>query len=194
MGAGRDAETMGRESPIAVIEVMGRDAGWLAASAALAKREDRDAPHVICVPEVPVDERRFLDRIEDAYSRYGFAVAVVAENARGATGVLGGEREPWYVDEFGHPYFEGAGRYLAALVGGHLNVRNPVREARHHPAFDDGLRLKDRRAGGRDGGACGGPLCTGGRVRQDGHARQRGGRDVLLLNGACTVGRRLRAR
>ena len=110
-GAGRDAETMGR------------DAGWLAASAALAKREERDAPHVICVPEVPVDERRFLDRIEDAYSRYCFAVAVVAENARGASGVFGEQREPWYVDEFGHPYFEGAGRYLAALVGGHLNVR-----------------------------------------------------------------------
>ena len=123
MGAGRDAEGMGAASPITVIEVMGRDAGWLAASAALAKREERDAPHLICVPEVPVDEDRFLTLLEEAYRRFGFAVAVVSENARGNDGVLGGQEEPWYVDEFGHPYFDGPGRYLAALAGRHLEVR-----------------------------------------------------------------------
>ena len=123
MGAGRDAETMGVASPITIIEVMGRDAGWLAASAALGKRDERDAPHVICVPEAPVDESLFLDLVEAAYRHYGFAVAVVAENARGVGGVLGGEQEPWYVDDFGHPYYEGAGRYLAALAGRRLNVR-----------------------------------------------------------------------
>lgn len=123
MGAGRDAEGMGREAPLTIVEVMGRDAGWLAASAALAKRDERDAPHVICVPEVPVEEDRFLGHIEDAYRLFGFAVAVVAENARGTSGVLGGEQEPWYVDDFGHPYHEGAGRHLARLAGRHLNVR-----------------------------------------------------------------------
>jgi 6-phosphofructokinase 1 len=123
MGAGRDAETMGEESPVTIIEVMGRDAGWLAAAAALGRRSERDAPHLICVPEVPVEERRFLEGIEEAYRRFGFAVAVVAENARGVDGVLGGQQEPWYVDEFGHSYFEGAGHYLAALAGGGLGVR-----------------------------------------------------------------------
>ena len=123
MGAGRDAEGMGVESPITIIEVMGRDAGWLAASAALAKRVERDAPHLVCVPEVPVDEERFLGLIAEAYARFGFAVAVVAENARGVDGVLGGRQEPLYVDDFGHAYFEGAGRHLAALTGTRLNVR-----------------------------------------------------------------------
>ena len=123
MGAGRDAETMGAASPITVIEVMGRDAGWLAAAAALGRRDERDAPHAICLPEAPVDEGRFLEIIESAYRRFGFAVAVVAENARGENGVLGGEQEPWYVDEFGHAYYEGAGRHLAALAGRRLNVR-----------------------------------------------------------------------
>ncbi len=123
MGAGRDAETMGPASPVTIIEVMGRDAGWLAASAALGRREERDAPHAICVPEAPVDEGVFLEIVESAYRRFGFAVAVVAENARGDDGVLGGRQEPWYVDEFGHPYYEGAGRYLAALAGRRLNVR-----------------------------------------------------------------------
>ncbi|MGH2544238.1 MAG: 6-phosphofructokinase, partial [Ardenticatenaceae bacterium] len=47
MGASRDAEAMGIASPITIIEVMGRDAGWLAAAAALAKQEERDGPHFI---------------------------------------------------------------------------------------------------------------------------------------------------
>ena len=47
MGVGRDAEAMGDASPITILEMMGRDAGWLAASAALAKREGMDAPHYI---------------------------------------------------------------------------------------------------------------------------------------------------
>ncbi|MEE8443577.1 MAG: diphosphate--fructose-6-phosphate 1-phosphotransferase, partial [Dehalococcoidia bacterium] len=123
IGAGQDAEAMGRASPITIIEVMGRDAGWLAASAALARREERDAPHVICIPEVPVDESQFLGRMEDAYRRFGFAVAVIAENVRGPNGVMGGQEDPWFVDDFGHPYYDGPGRYLAGLVSRHLKVR-----------------------------------------------------------------------
>ena len=123
MGAGQDAEAMGQASPITIIEVMGRDAGWLAASAALAKREERDAPHFIWIPEVPANEGLFLDRMEDCYRRFGFAVAVIAENARGPNGVLGDQEEPWFVDDFGHPYYDGPGRYLAGVASQHLKVR-----------------------------------------------------------------------
>ncbi len=123
MGAGRDAEAMGEASPVTILEVMGRDAGWLAASSALAKRDERDAPHFIGVPEMPIDETLFLDRIEEAYGRFAFAVAVVAENARGPGGVLGGEEEPWFVDDFGHRYYDGPARYLAAQTARRLKVR-----------------------------------------------------------------------
>ena len=123
MGAGRDAESMGIAAPITIIEVMGRDAGWLAAASALAKRDERDAPHAIGLPEVPIVEDKFLGIIEEAYRRHGFAVAVVAENTRGVNGVLGGDEEPWYVDDFGHPYYDGPGRYLAMQVSRRLGVR-----------------------------------------------------------------------
>lgn len=123
MGAGRDAESMGKESPITIIEVMGRDSGWLAAASALGKRGERDAPHYIGVPEVAIDQEGFLSRIEEAYRHFGFAVAVIAENAQGTTGVFGDQREPQYVDDFGHPYFEGPGRYLADLASRHLSRR-----------------------------------------------------------------------
>ena len=124
MGAGRDAEAMGIAAPITIIEVMGRDAGWLAASSAFAKRDERDAPHFISVPEIPLDETRFLDCIEDAYRRYGFAVAVVAENIRTPDGKpIGEQGEPYYIDDFGHPYYDGPSRYLAAQVSKRLGVR-----------------------------------------------------------------------
>ena len=113
MGAGRDAEAMRTAVAGTVIEVMGRDAGWLAAASVLGKRDERDAPHVLGVPEAPVDERQFIDRMEQARGRFGFAVAVVAENARGVDGVIGGQREPWYVDDFGHEYYDGPARHLA---------------------------------------------------------------------------------
>jgi 6-phosphofructokinase len=123
IGAGQDAQSMGQASPITIIEVMGRDTGWLAASATLAKQRESDAPHLICVPEVPVDEGRFLEHIEDAYRKYGFAVAVIAENTRGTAGILGGQSDPWFVDDFGHEYFDGPARYLAGLVSQRLKVR-----------------------------------------------------------------------
>ena len=123
MGAGRDAEAMGQASPLTVIEVMGRDAGWLAAASGLAKREEMDAPHFISIPEVPLDEARFLAAMDDALSRWGFAVAVTAENTQGTSGLVGGEQEPFFVDDFGHTYFEGPGRYLAQLASGELKVR-----------------------------------------------------------------------
>ena len=123
MGAGRDAEAMGEAAPITILEVMGRDAGWLAASSTLGKRDEWDAPHYVCVPEAPLDEGHFMGRMEEAYRRRGFAVAVTAENVKGASGPLGGQRKPFYMDDFGHEYFEGASRYLARLVSQELKVR-----------------------------------------------------------------------
>ena len=129
LGAGLDAEAMSGEAPVTVIEVMGRDAGWLAASAALAKRDERDAPHVLGLPEAPVEEEKFLGLIEDAYRRYGFAVAVMAENTRGPGGrVLGGDGPPEWVDSFGHAYYQSPARYIARQAAKRLKVR--VRDER----------------------------------------------------------------
>ena len=124
MGSGRDAEAMRGASPITVMEVMGRDVGWLAAASALARRDERDAPHIVCVPEVPVTEDDLLARVEDAYAKYGFCVAVISENARDPDGLpLGGQDDPWFIDDFGHPYYDGPARYLAGRISRSLGVR-----------------------------------------------------------------------
>lgn len=123
MGAGRDAETMGKEAPITVIEVMGRDAGWLAAASIIGKKSTQDAPHVVCVPEVPVDSNRFIELMEGAYRRWGFAISVVAENTRGLHGPFGENQKPLHTDDFGHPYYQGGGYYLTEILRKHLDVR-----------------------------------------------------------------------
>lgn len=123
MGAGRDAESMGAASPVTIIEVMGRNAGWLAAAAVLGKREERDAPHVVCCPEHAFNEEAFLTTMAAAHRKWGFAVAVVNENLKGPAGPLGHEGMPLYIDDFGHPYFQSPGQYLAQRLSKHLGVR-----------------------------------------------------------------------
>ena len=154
MGAGRDAEAMGKESPVAVIEVMGRDAGWLPAAAVLGKREERDAPHVICVPEVPVDEERLLADMERAYLRFGFAVAVVSENARGPRRRPGRPSGALVRRRFRARVLRGAGRHIASAVGRHLGVRvryeKPGTVQRSMAAWCRGPDAREAEMAGRD--------------------------------------------
>jgi 6-phosphofructokinase 1 len=145
MGAGQDALAMGPSAPLSVIEVMGRDTGWLAYASALGKRSDADPPHVICIPEEPVSETTFLHLMQTAYSNFGYAIAVVAENCKGENGALGSSQTPWLIDGFGHEYYESPAKYLSSFLATHLSVR-----VRHeHPgviqrSFQAGLSTTDR--------------------------------------------------
>lgn len=123
-GAGRDAEAMGPAAPITVVEVAGRDSGWLAAASVLGKRDSQDAPHLVITPEIAFDQLQVLSVVEKAYRQFGLAVAVIQENVRDSDGrPLIGDGIPLHVDDFGNEYHEGAGRYLTTLVANHLNVR-----------------------------------------------------------------------
>lgn len=123
MGAGKDTEAMRRSDPVKIIEVMGRNAGWLAASCALGKTSDEDSPHLIYVPELPFSEERFLRDVERVYGRLGYCVAVVSEHVKDECGKPLGSAEPSHVDAFGHQYHDSPARYLAALVQSRLRLR-----------------------------------------------------------------------
>ena len=71
-----------------VLEVMGRNAGWLAAACALAAEEENAAPHVILLPEVRFDEAAFLARVRSVVESLGSCVIVVAEGIRGPDGQI----------------------------------------------------------------------------------------------------------
>jgi 6-phosphofructokinase 1 len=94
---GLDLRAMRGFDQVAVVEVMGRHVGWLAAAAALARSAAGDPPHLILLPEVPVATDEVLRRIEQVYAAHGICAAVVAEGVR--------ERGP-------------AGAYWAELVDG----------------------------------------------------------------------------
>jgi ATP-dependent phosphofructokinase / diphosphate-dependent phosphofructokinase len=109
--------------PVKVIEVMGRDAGWLAAASALGKQHESDAPHLIYVPERPFSRERFLADVRVAHEAYGYVVVVAAETIRDEEGrALGGVGHAG-TDAFGHPLLSGTAQALVALVREELGLR-----------------------------------------------------------------------
>ncbi len=77
--AGCLARDMQKVDRYVIYQTVGREAGWLAASAALAKKEEDDAPHLIYVPERPINRERFLSDTEKAVKTYGWVSIVCGE-------------------------------------------------------------------------------------------------------------------
>ena len=101
--------------PVKLLEVMGRDAGWVAAATALAQEGPDDAPHLIYLPERPPTATQILDEIVAVVRRVGWCVAVVPETLRDPDGKpIGGLGT--YVDPFGHAYAASPVAALAALL------------------------------------------------------------------------------
>lgn len=116
-------ESMPSHYPVKIIEVMGRDAGWLAAAAALGKEREDDPPHLLYLPERPLAADAFLADVRAVYDRYGMVVAVVAETVRDENDRPLGELGHQGTDAFGHPLLSGAAQYLVGLVRGELGLR-----------------------------------------------------------------------
>jgi 6-phosphofructokinase 1 len=122
--AALDTVAMRASDPIKFIEVMGRDAGWLAAASTLGKQDERQAPHLVCVPERRLDLDAFIGAVDDVYRRHGYVVAVVAETIRDRQGQpLGTLNDVQATDAFGHPYVAGAAQALTTAVGRALGVK-----------------------------------------------------------------------
>jgi 6-phosphofructokinase 1 len=122
--AGLDTRAMKEVDPVKIIEFMGRNSGWIAAASAILKKSEEDPPHILLVPEVPFEEGVFLERVESVYRKIGHCIIAISETIRDASGNrIGAFTEGIVEDPFGHPYVEGAARYLCRLVEKHLKVR-----------------------------------------------------------------------
>jgi 6-phosphofructokinase len=121
--AGRDTEAMPQAYPVKLIEVMGRNAGWVAAACALARDDERDAPQLIYLPErPPASVEALLAEIAAAQHVHGYCVAVVPETLRDVAGrPLGGEER--FTDAFGHPYSPGVTTLLCERITQELGLR-----------------------------------------------------------------------
>jgi 6-phosphofructokinase 1 len=116
-------EAMPNHYPVKVIEVMGRDAGWLAAASALGQEREEDPPHLVYVPEQPFDEEGFLADVEGVHRSLGWVVVVVAETVRDQRGQPLGQLQQQGEDAFGHRLLAGAAPYLVNLVRSRLGLR-----------------------------------------------------------------------
>ena len=123
LDAGLDTEAMKRYDPVKLIEVMGRDAGWVAAAATLGKKSPLDAPHLVYVPEVAFSEERFLEDVKAVHQEVGYVVVVLSETIRDRRGHVVGSEKPYFVDPFGHGYYESPAAYLCRLVARELGLR-----------------------------------------------------------------------
>lgn len=122
--AGLDTEAMRRVDPVKIIELMGRNSGWIVAASALLKKKDADPPHLLCMPEVPFEEKKFLTQVDRVLSRVGYCVVVISETIRDKNGKRVGERKEGVLrDPFGHPYVDGAAQALARLVENKFKIR-----------------------------------------------------------------------
>jgi 6-phosphofructokinase 1 len=119
---GMDVGTL--PTPVSILETMGRDVGWLAASAACARTGSDTAPNLIYLPERPFCKQRFLSELDDVLARLGWAVVVVSEGLQDQDG------EPVFLtttdaqaDQVGRMLPGGVASYLADLAARELEVR-----------------------------------------------------------------------
>jgi len=124
MDSAKDTESMPTMYPVKIVEVMGRDAGWVAAASALGKRTAQDAPHLIYVPERPLSAEQFVRDVQRVYAEVGHVVAVVTETMRDQHGApFADPRSSAGTDAFGHPLLRGAAETMVRLVQDQLGLR-----------------------------------------------------------------------
>ena len=111
--------TYNDKEAITVIEVMGRNAGWLTGATALARTEECEGPDLIYLPEVVFDIDKFLKTTQDLLKKKESVIIAVSEGIKLADGryvcELSGGAD--YVDAFGHKQLQGTAAYLAGFLG-----------------------------------------------------------------------------
>ncbi|MFH1208814.1 MAG: diphosphate--fructose-6-phosphate 1-phosphotransferase [Candidatus Omnitrophota bacterium] len=122
--AALDTQAMKNVDPVKIIELMGRNSGWIVAASALLKKAPEDAPHLLLIPEVPFDETSFIKRTEAILQSVGYCIIVISETIRDYQGNrIGHKIEGVTSDPFGHKYVEGTAARLATILEKNLGVR-----------------------------------------------------------------------
>ena len=110
---------------VTIVEIMGRNAGWLTGAAALAKAEDCEGPDLIYLPEVTFDLDNFIERVQALLKEKPSVVVAISEGIRTADGQyvceLGNSVD--FVDAFGHKQLTGTAAFLANYISGKLGSK-----------------------------------------------------------------------
>lgn len=102
---------------VTVVEIMGRNAGWLTASTALARANGGKGPSLIYLCEREFDVDRFIEDVKDKIEKENGILVAVSEGIKNAEGTYISELyKPNIVDEFGHGYLAGVGQVLTDII------------------------------------------------------------------------------
>lgn len=107
---------------VTIVEIMGRDAGWLTAAAALARNNYNAAPHLIYLPEVAFSKEAFLEDVSKLLSEKNNVIVAVSEGIRDEEGNYISAAATT-VDTFGHSQLSGTGKALEYMVKERLGVK-----------------------------------------------------------------------
>ena len=107
---------------ITIVEIMGRHAGWLAASAALAT-EFGSGPDLIYLPETDFDMDKFLAEVDEVYAKNDKVLVAVSEGIHYADGTFVSEAKTSSTDGFGHAQLGGLAAMLADIVKKHTGAK-----------------------------------------------------------------------
>lgn len=107
---------------VTIVEIMGRDAGWLTAASALARNEYSSVPDLIYLPETDFDEDTFIEDVRKKLEEKDALVIAVSEGIHDKDGNYITATEA-AADTFGHAQLSGAGKALELLIGERLGVK-----------------------------------------------------------------------
>ena len=110
---------------VTIVEIMGRNAGWLTASAALVRGEDCEGVDMIFLPEKVFDVDYFMKRVKEIVETKKYCVVALSEGVRLADGrfVCELSSEDAAVDAFGHKMMSGCAKYLETLVKNKMGIK-----------------------------------------------------------------------
>jgi 6-phosphofructokinase 1 len=124
MEAGRDTDSLYTHDTTTVQEIMGRNAGWIAASAGLARRRPQDAPHIILLPEVPLVLEKFVADVQRCLKDYKKCFIACGEGVKTPDGKHVSETGGSFSkDAFGHVQLGGAADAVRSIIEKHVGVK-----------------------------------------------------------------------
>ena len=108
---------------VTIVEIMGRDTGWLTASSAILRANGEVSPHLIYLPEGDFSIKKFLEDIREAQKKYYAVIVAISEGVELDASEVGGEFQSGFVDNFGHKYLAGIGTALSKIVSKEIGCK-----------------------------------------------------------------------
>jgi len=107
---------------VTIVEIMGRDTGWLTASSAILRVNGEPAPHLIYLPERKFTVKQFLEDVREAQKKY-YAVIVAVSEGIEINDDLAEDFQSGKIDNFGHKYLAGVGKALEKIVSREIGCK-----------------------------------------------------------------------